>query len=216
MQDALCASCGDDGVIIIYNYNTHRLEGTLKFENPDLKNKNLLSSEGTTLKFDNLDYEKPAEVKICKFLTGSDILVSADLDGFIHFWCVTSTPHPLKNKLLCYQRDHSKDDVGEDQPPPYFPIRAIDYDPEDQMLYTGDEMGNMIKWDVSAVIEKLNSTRPKDAADDGEVDEHGVHKKTVKKTSFITQPTDQFESVKFESEDIVQVTRWRAHQDLIN
>jgi WD40 repeat protein len=31
LKETLCASCDDDGVIIVFNYNTHRLEGTLKF-----------------------------------------------------------------------------------------------------------------------------------------------------------------------------------------
>jgi WD40 repeat protein len=111
LKETLCASSGDDGVIIVFNYNTHRLEGTLKFDNPE--------------------YEAPAPVKICKFLEGTDILVSADLDGYIIFWCVTSSAHPQKNKRLCYVRDSSKADVGDDEKPPYFPIRAIDYDPKE-------------------------------------------------------------------------------------
>lgn len=110
-REALCASCGDDGVIIVFNYNTHRLEGTLKFDTPG--------------------HDTPAAVKVCKFLEGTDILVSADLDGYILFWCVTSNPHIMKNKLLCYIRDESKTDVADDAKPPYFPIRAIDYDPEE-------------------------------------------------------------------------------------
>lgn len=143
MSDALCASAGDDGVIIVFNYNTHRLEGILNFENTEYPT-------------------EPAAVKICKFLEDTDILVSADLDGYIHFWCVTTSAHVMRGKLLCSKRDHSKADVGEDQKPPYFPIRAIDYDKEEQMLYTGDEMGYMIKWDVSGVIKKLNMYKPKE------------------------------------------------------
>ena len=113
LKDTLCASCDDDGVIIVFNYNTHRLEGTLKFTPPK--------------------QTEPSSVKICKFLAGTDILVSADLDGYIVFWCVTSSPHPKKNKLLCYVRDESDSDVfmGEDGQKPYYPIRAMDYDPEE-------------------------------------------------------------------------------------
>ena len=112
MKEALCASAADDGYIIVFNYNTHRLEGNLKFENPEYPT-------------------QPAAVKICKFLEGTDILVSADLDGYIHFWCVTTSAHVMKNRLLCSKRDGSKSDVGEDQKPPYFPIRAMDYDAEE-------------------------------------------------------------------------------------
>jgi hypothetical protein len=33
------------------------------------------------------------------------------------------------------------------------------------MLYTGDEMGYMIKWDISKLIEKLNDITPKETYD---------------------------------------------------
>ena len=33
-----------------------------------------------------------------------------------------------------------------------FPIRAMDYDKENMMLYTGDEMGYMNKWDISKLV----------------------------------------------------------------
>ena len=167
MKETLCASCGDDGVIIVFNYNTHRLEGTLKFDNPDLLARQQIecNKEGY-----NPDDYGPAAVKICKFLEGTDILVSADLDGYILFWCVTSSAHPWKNKLLCTVRDESEAEVGDDKKP-YFPIRAIDYDAEEQMLYTGDEMGYMIKWGVSQVIEKLERLKPKDASEElGQMD----------------------------------------------
>jgi WD40 repeat protein len=112
MKEALCASASDDGQIIVFNYNTHRVEGILKFENPEYPTSS-------------------SEVKICKFLEGTELLVSADLDGYIHFWCVTTGAHVMKNKHLCSTRDHSKSDVGEDQKPPFFPIRAMDYDAEE-------------------------------------------------------------------------------------
>ena len=34
LKETLCASCDDDGNIIVFNYNTHRLEGNLKFYPP--------------------------------------------------------------------------------------------------------------------------------------------------------------------------------------
>ena len=87
----------------------------------------------------------------------------------------------MKNKLLCSVRDASTSDVGEDQLPPYFPIRAIDYDADEQMLYTGDEMGYMIKWDVSNVTSKLEMCKPKELSEES-VDENG--KKKVGKAAF--------------------------------
>lgn len=92
----------------------------------------------------------PAEVKICKFLSPYDCMVSADLDGFINFWAVT--PHPRKNELLCSVKDDNISEVGTKV---NFPIRAIDFDAEDKLLFTGDEMGYMHKWDLSVLLEKL-------------------------------------------------------------
>jgi len=40
---------------------------------------------------------------VCKFLSPHDCLVSADLDGFLHFWAVT--PNPRKNDHLCRVKD---------------------------------------------------------------------------------------------------------------
>ena len=70
LNDTLCASCGDDGLIFIFNFVSMRQEGVLKHVNPV--------------------HNEPAAVKVLKFLKGTDILVSADLDGFINFWCVSN------------------------------------------------------------------------------------------------------------------------------
>jgi len=48
------------------------------------------------LKLDASD-KNPEAIKICKFLKMTDILVSADLEGYLHFWCVTAGSHPKKN-----------------------------------------------------------------------------------------------------------------------
>jgi len=145
LQDQLCASCGDDGLIFVFNFNSYRQEGVLKYTNPN--------------------HNDPAPIKIIKFLEDTDILVSADLDGYINFWCVSAPlgnrpAHPKKNALLCQIQDPSVADFGEQEKPPHFPIRAIDYDQEEKMLYTGDEMGFLIKWDISKVVDKLNDLRP--------------------------------------------------------
>jgi len=79
-EEQLCASSGDDGMIFVFNYNTHRQEGQLKLDPTD---------------------KNPEAIKVCKFLQGTDILVSADLEGWLHFWCVTALTHPKKNTLLC-------------------------------------------------------------------------------------------------------------------
>jgi hypothetical protein len=40
-----------------------------------------------------------------------------------------------------------------------FPIRGLDYDPVGRMLYTGDEMGYMMKLDVSELLDKLQEVQ---------------------------------------------------------
>ena len=78
------------------------------------------------------------ELKVCKFLEGTDILVSSDIEGFIKFWCVATWPHPKKNQVLYEVRDESPgelkgndDDEKGDPRPQYAPIRAIEYNEED-------------------------------------------------------------------------------------
>jgi WD40 repeat protein len=88
-----------------------------------------------------------AEVKVCKFLIPHDCLVSADLDGFLHFWAVT--PSPRKNDHLCKAKDDNTSQVGT---PVNYPIRAIDFRPKDNILFTGDEMGYMQKWDLTILL----------------------------------------------------------------
>jgi WD40 repeat protein len=73
---SLCASCSDDGSIVIYNYGSYRQEGILRAPG-----------------------EVQHEIKICKFLSLHDCLVSADIEGYLHFFAVT--PSPRKNEHLC-------------------------------------------------------------------------------------------------------------------
>lgn len=73
---SLCASCSDDGSIVIYNYGSYRQEGILRVPGDD-----------------------QSEIKMCKFLSPHDCLVSADIEGFLHFFAVT--PSSRKNEHLC-------------------------------------------------------------------------------------------------------------------
>ena len=89
--------------------------------------------------------------------------MSADLSGYIHFWCVSNTLHPKKGLRIVSVRDESESEVGEKA---YFPIRAIGYDPVTQIMWTGDEMGYVNKWDLSVMIEKLEAMRPTEEIDE--------------------------------------------------
>lgn len=62
------------------------------------------------------------------------------------------TPSVRKNELLCSVKNDNISEVGTKV---NFPIRAIDFDPKRRMLFTGDEMGYMHKWDLSGLLEKL-------------------------------------------------------------
>lgn len=44
---------------------------------------------------------------------------------------------------------------GVDPPPQYLPIRAMAYNENERVLYTGDEMGFLVKWDLSGLIDKM-------------------------------------------------------------
>ncbi len=98
-----------------------------------------------------------AEVKICKFLGRYDCLVSADLDGFLNFWAIT--PSPRKNELLCSIKNENTSEVGTIV---NFPVRAMDFNEEEMVLFTGDEMGYMHKWDLSSILRKLDEISKKE------------------------------------------------------
>ena len=103
-HDKFCASCGDDGIIHIFNYVSLRAEGQIENLDP----------------LDPGPQEQLAEMKVCRFLADTELLVTSDLDGYIKFWCISSSSHPLKNKLVAYMRDESPGELiklKEDQMP---------------------------------------------------------------------------------------------------
>ena len=79
----LIATASDDGQIIIYNQSSHRLEGTLSLPaepaEPEPKKKISRFLRGSV----------EPEMKICKFLRGSDVIVGADMAGYLNFWAIT-------------------------------------------------------------------------------------------------------------------------------
>jgi hypothetical protein len=85
--------------------------------------------------------QKEYEVKICKFLRGSDVIVGADMGGYLNFYAIS--PSPMKNQLLCRVIHYNKEEETQNEKIA-FPFRGVDYDPERRMLYTGDEMGYMM------------------------------------------------------------------------
>lgn len=101
----------------------------------------------------------PPSVTVCKFLKGADCIVTADVDGYLNFYAVT--PSFIKNTLLARVREINLAEQISVNPGEaareiiYFPIRAMDYDPVEKMLWTGDELGYMQKWYVEELLDKL-------------------------------------------------------------
>lgn len=102
-------------------------------------------------------YPEQSEIKICKFLSPHDCLVSADIDGFLHFFAVT--PSPRKNEHLCKISNVNTSQVGTQV---NYPIRAMDFDPVNDILYTGDEMGYIQRWDLKDLFTKLSDVKRKE------------------------------------------------------
>ena len=204
----LCASCSDDGSVVVYNYGSYRQEGVLKAPSDD-------------------GAQQLAEVKLCKFLTPHDCLVSADLDGFLHFWAVT--PSPRKNEHLCRAKDDNTSQVGTLV---NYPVRAADFSAKDCLLFTGDEMGFMQKWDLTALLRKLEEVGKREQkasykadllGDDASILNAATH--TAKKTfaeaagTFVTGVDaggTQKQRIEFADADVVMLARWNAHTDCIN
>lgn len=91
----------------------------------------------------------------------------------------------------------------------------MDYDKETKILFTGDEMGYMNKWDLSKLIQKMEDLKP--SVDINAADQ--ILKQKTQKATFLTgfnAESNQNPKMIFTSEDVVQVHRWEAHKDLIN
>ena len=100
------------------------------------------------------------EVKICKFLKGHDVLVSADLDGYLNFYAIF--PSSYKGQMLARvnyinQNEQIRDDHQNVREEVAFPMRALDFNPETNILYTGDDAGYLQKWDLNILLKKLKA-----------------------------------------------------------
>lgn len=174
-------------------------------------------------------YPDKLELKICKFLTGHDCLVAADIDGFLHFFAVT--PSPRKNEHLCKVNNVNTSQVGTEV---NYPIRAMDFDSYNNVLYTGDEMGYVQRWDLSGLFSKLEEVSKKErkvvykggvdpfALDEGMgVGESAGGKKSMQSDSTFVTGIDAGGSapktkIEFNSGDVVRMYKWNAHTDTIN
>lgn len=123
-DEEMTATASDDGYVNLHNHKSRRNDG-------------MIYPKGV---------QDLAEVKICKFLKGHDVLVTADMDGYLNFYGVF--PSSLKNKLLARVNyinideqvviegpDDAKDPKKaskreKTQNTISFPIRGLDFDPK--------------------------------------------------------------------------------------
>jgi len=85
------------------------------------------------------------------------------MDGYLNFYAVV--PSPFKNQLLCRKIFHNEREQIRDsnnnliagQESVFFPIRGLDFNPETNILYTGDEAGYLQKWDLADMLTKLKT-----------------------------------------------------------
>ena len=128
-ENKLSATASDDGYVSIANLETRKPEGMLA---PDLK------------------ISLP-QVKICRFLDGHNCIVTADLDGYLNFYAVFPSYWRQKQSALLArvtffnEREQIKYEGGTQGDKTNnlvsFPIRGMDYNPKEMVLYTGDEAG---------------------------------------------------------------------------
>lgn len=132
--------------------------------------------------------------------------------GYLNFWAIP--PHPLKKTLLCrcmWVSDKTGwvSDKNKENESFAYPIRGIDYDPEEKMLYIGDEMGVMRKLDVSPLLYKLDMIAE---------EQKGLSLSPDKASdpTFGLTATANKEPIKFSQDDVRVVAEWEAHKDAIN
>ena len=204
-SDAITASASDDGTIILYNHNSHRLESVLQ---PDME------PGETTL----------PKVQICKFLKGHQCLVSADEDGYLNFYSVAGY-NEIKGKLLCRTIEYNDQEQiqissdGTKGNRVAFPFRGIDFDADQKILYTGDEMGYMQQWDLSQLLDKLQDLcahlhQIKETEKKASGNESAKSGNMPDSSTFLTGiNSDRFN---FSEDDVKKIKSWRAHTDAIN
>jgi hypothetical protein len=89
-------------------------------------------------------------VKNVLFLDPHNCLVSVDLAGKMYFWA--TTPSRIRNTLLIEIFNVVISATGEDD---YCPIRTLVFEEEMQILFTGDDNGNIRKWNLANMLAKL-------------------------------------------------------------
>jgi len=83
------------------------------------------------------------------------------------------------------------------------------------MLYTGDEMGYMQKWDVSRLLEKLKLKKEEKELEIAQ--RSNVNLAAKSNSTFMTGVQgEKREEITFDAEDVTLEKAWQAHRDSIN
>ena len=96
-----------------------------------------------------------------------------------------------------------------------FPIRGTDFDPETNILYTGDEAGYLQKWDLTNLLEKLRMNESTYQARNDAERENARAQVNVRKHGSATFVTE-IEELKYEESDVQEQEPWKAHEDSIS
>jgi len=144
-----------------------------------------------------------------------DCLVSADLDGYLYFWGIT--PSPRKEKLLAKVSNINESEIKTED---WFPIKAMDFDIHNNCLYTGDEMGNLNKWDCNELLKKLEEVKQNEKKSGSAVEMlSGLKDKRPtmlkQETTFITGTGAEGSKgpIVFKNDDVKMVYGKKAHSD---
>ena len=131
----LAASYSDDGSIVIISLHSSRQDGILK------------------------ERGKPSSTGIKKavFLTGHSYLVSCDDQGAITFWTDSTNKH--KNTPIFHLEYRAETNTKKKET---FPVSAMAWNEKRKLLYLGDDFGYVAIWDLTNIIEKLDSQTSND------------------------------------------------------
>lgn len=215
-------SCSWDGKVHVHDDSEGGEKGNIRFDqikHKDIVNGIDLKSKGKYLAscsddmkvlITNLitlrqEIELPKhdeEVKAVKFLNPHNCLVSSDLSGYLYFWAVS--PSNIKNTLLLkIVNKVTKDTGGVDN----CPVRALEWNTTSDILYGGDDLGNIHSWNVSNLLQKLSHF--------GNKREDNTSNEADTSTFILTLLSNSFTNTsrKFGPEDVQKIGEWNAHEE---
>lgn len=215
-------SCSWDRKVHVHDDSEGGERGSIRFD--QIKHKDIVNSidlkakgkylascsdDGTvlitnllTLRQDSELQGHEAEVKAVKFLNPHNCLVATDLSGFIYIWAVA--PSNIKNTLMLKVPNKiTKDTGGTDS----CPVRALDWDCNSELLYGGDDLGNVSVWNLNAITKKLKLYGSKNEDNSAGSDPDASF-------FILTLLSSALEgNKKVVPEDLVKIAEWKAHDE---